>query len=79
MPFEFPILSNGGNEISIYRNKQTNKLTVTFWVIRSIMIAPSTSFIYTNDTKEIEQLDNEIKNHPKNNWKIEDNWYRILE
>lgn len=76
LPFKFPILSNGGNEISIYRNMEKQTVTVTFWVYRNFFSAPSTSFVYTNDPDGIKVLENEVKEDPENNWKIQDNWYR---
>jgi len=76
LPFEFPIVSNGGNDIGIYRNKEQDKLTVTFWVFRNFFDSPSTQFIYTNDPNEIEQIEKKIKNNPEENWKIKENWYR---
>ena len=78
LPFDFPILSNGENEIWIFQNKETNNVTVTFWIYRNFFNAPSTSFVYTNDTKEIKELEDEIKDDPKNNWKVQDNWYRTF-
>ncbi len=76
LPFEFPVISNGGNDIGIYRNKENGKLTVTFWVFRNFFDLPSTHFIYTNDQNEIEQIEKKIKNRPNQNWKLKDNWYR---
>ncbi|WP_332914080.1 hypothetical protein [Algoriphagus boritolerans] len=35
LPFEFPIVSNGGNDIGISRNEENNGTTVTFWVFRN--------------------------------------------
>ncbi|HVX25150.1 MAG TPA: hypothetical protein VHB70_02315 [Parafilimonas sp.] len=78
LPFSFPILSNGGNEIEIFQNKQTKTFTVTFWVYRNYFWRPSTCFIYTNDKEEVKELEEQIRDDPKNNWKIQDNWYRTL-
>ena len=30
LPFEFPVVSNGGNDIGITRNEENNGTTVTF-------------------------------------------------
>ena len=76
LPFEFPILSNGGNDIGISRNKDNNRITVTFWVFRNFFDSPSTHFVYTDDPEEIKELDKQIAEHPDNNWKIKENWYR---
>ncbi len=76
LPFQFPILSNGGNEVVIYRNKRANTVTVNFWVYRNFFSAPSTSFVYTNDSEEMIELHKQISNNPEHNWKIKDNWYR---
>lgn len=78
LPFEFPVISNGGNDIGIYRNKSNNSVTVTFWVFRNFFEAPSTTFVYTSDSKEIKELNQKITNDPKQNWKIQDNWYRTF-
>ena len=78
LPFEFPVVSNGGNDIGIYRNENNKTVTVTFWVYRNFFSAPSTCFVYTNDDKEKKELEEIIIEDPKNNWKIEDNWYRTF-
>src|SRR5690606_15867842 len=76
LPFEFPVISNGGNDIGIYRNKENNRTTVTFWVFRNFFDSPSTYFVYTNDPEEKKRIEEKIKNKPRNNWKIKKNWYR---
>ena len=63
LPFEFPVVSNGGNDVWIIRNKETDKITVRFWVLRNFFDSPSTKFVF--------------KENPENNWKLDDNWYRI--
>ena len=78
LPFEFPVVSNGGNEIGIYRNEENKTLTITFWVYRNFFSAPSTCFVYTNDNEEKKELDILISNDPDNNWKIDKNWYRTF-
>ena len=78
LPYEFPVISNGGNDIGISKNDSTGKVTVTFWVYRNFFSAPSTHFVYTDDPDEIEEINNLIKNRPGNNWKITDNWYRTF-
>jgi hypothetical protein len=76
LPFEFPVISHGGNDIGIIRNEEKNTTTVTFWIFRNFFSAPSTRLIYTNDSTKIESINKLIKRHPKDNWKIEENWYR---
>lgn len=77
LPFDFPVVSNGGNDIGIDRNKENNKTTVTFWVFRNFFDDPSTYFIYTDDPGEISRLDYKVSAQPSDNWKIKENWYRI--
>lgn len=78
LPFEFPVISNGGNDILIYRNENNKTLTVTFWVYRNFFSAPSTCFVYTNNDEQKKELEELITKDPNNNWKIEDNWYRTF-
>jgi len=76
LPFEFPIVSNGGNDIGIFRNKEYDGTTVTFWVFRNFFDSPSTHFVFTDDPKEIKRLEKKIAERPDDNWKIKENWYR---
>ena len=76
LPFEFPIVSNGGNDIEIYRNIENYGTTVSFWVFRNFFDSPSTHFVYTNDPEEIKKLDEKVAERPDDNWKIKENWYR---
>ena len=78
LPFEFPIVSNGCNDIGIYRNKINSSVTVIFWVYRNFFTAPSTKFVYSNDREQIKELDHQVLHDPKNNWRINDNWYRTF-
>jgi len=73
LPFEFPVVSNGGNDIGISRNKGT---TVTFWVFRYYFDSPSIHFVYSDDPDEIKKLDQQVADYPDDNWKIKENWYR---
>jgi hypothetical protein len=77
LPFEFPVVSNGGNDIGIFANKQTGAITVKFWIFRNFFDSPSTYFVYTNDLNEIKKIEAKIKQHPNLNWKLKENWYRI--
>ena len=76
LPFKFPVVSNGGNDIGIYRNKKNNGTTVTFWVIRNFFDSPSTYFVYTDDKRKIIELEEKVSERPDDNWKIKENWYR---
>lgn len=75
LPFYFPIVSNGGNEILIFDNKKTIK----FWISRGFFDTPQLYFIFTENSDTIESINELIKKHPENNWKIKENWYRVLE
>ena len=76
LPFEFPVISNGGNDIGIFRNQENNQTTVTFWVFRNFFDSPSTHFVFTDDPKEIKRIEEKIETRPNDNWRIEENWYR---
>ena len=78
LPFEFPVVSNGGNDICISKNKTNQKYTVKFWVFRNFFDSPSTYLIYTEDDQNIKYYNEKIKNDPERNWKIDNNWYRIF-
>lgn len=75
LPFEFPVISNGGNDILI--SKENGYTTVTFWVFRNFFDSPSTALIYTDNPEEIYYYEKKIANKPEKNWKIQENWYRI--
>lgn len=77
LPFEIPVISHGGNDIGISRCKDSNSITVKFWVHRAFMNHPSTYIIYTNNDKTIKALEERITINPDENWKYEENWYRI--
>lgn len=79
LDYEFPIVSNGGNDIGILRNQYDGKLTVTFFAQRNFFNTPPICFVYTNDPEQVKHFDKLIINDPNNNWKIEDNWYRTFE
>lgn len=79
LPFDFPIISNGGNDIWIYENKQKNTKTIKFWISRGFFDSPQTYFIFTNSNEIKKQYKEQIKTKPQYNWKLEENWYRIME
>ncbi|MGB0948929.1 MAG: hypothetical protein ACPGU0_02335 [Marinirhabdus sp.] len=79
LPFEFPIVSNGGNDVRVFKNKENNSVTVQFWIFRNFFDSPSTLFVYSDDRERIAALEQKIKENPKNNWKLDENWYRIYD
>ena len=79
LPFDFPIISNGGNDIWIYENTRENTKTIKFWISRGFFNSPQTYFIFTNDNEEKKHYEEKIKTKPEYNWKLEENWYRIME
>ena len=79
LSFDFPIISNGGNDIWIYQNKTEGTKTIKFWISRGFFESPQTYFIFTNDNETQKQYEELIKVKPEYNWKLENNWYRIME
>ena len=79
LPYNFPIVSNGGNDIWIYKNKNDKTETIKFWISRGFFDSPQTYFIYTNDIETKKQYQKLIEKKPEYNWKLEENWYRIME
>jgi len=78
LPYEFPVVSNTGNDIGIHRNLKDSTVTVTFFVYRNFFEAPSTHIIYSNDSLEIQKLERQVLHDNEHNWKIRDNWYRTF-
>jgi hypothetical protein len=78
LPYEFPVVSNAGNEIGIARDSDNEAVTVTFWVFRNDFGIATTCFVYTNDQEQMARFDKLIARDPENNWKIESNWYRTF-
>ena len=78
LPYEFPVVSTCGNDIGIFKNSDLNTITVRFFVNRGYISFPSTYFVYTNDQKTIERIDLMIAENPKQNWILEENWYRVV-
>jgi hypothetical protein len=76
LPYEFPVVSNGGNDIGISRNDENGKTTVSFWVFRNFFDSPSTKFVYTNDPEQIKELEKRVIERPEDNWKLKEYWYR---
>lgn len=78
LPYEFPVVSTCGNDIGIFKNTNLNSVTVRFFVNRAYISSPSTYFVYTNDPKTIERINLMIAENPKENWILEENWYRVV-
>ena len=76
LPYEFPVVSNGGNDIAIYHSDE-NEYTIVFFVFRNFFEAPSTKIIYSENLDNIKYFEEKIKRNPGDNWKIRDNWYRV--
>ncbi len=76
LPYEFPVVSNGGNDIAIYHSDE-NEYTIVFFVFRNFFEAPSTKIIYFENLDNIKYFEEKIKRNPGDNWKIRDNWYRV--
>ena len=79
LPFNFPIVSNGGNDIWIYENKKDTTKTIKFWISRGFFDSPQTYFIFTNDNETKKYYQELIEKKPEHNWQLEKNWYRITE
>lgn len=76
LPYEFPVVSNGANDIAIFHSDE-NEYTIFFFVFRDFFEAPSTKIIYSENPENIKYFEEKIKRNPNNNWKIRDNWYRV--
>ena len=61
LPFEFPILSNAGNDVWVFKNKENNSVTIQFWVFRNFFDSPSTLFVYSDDKERIADLEQKVK------------------
>jgi hypothetical protein len=79
LPFDFPIISNGGNDILIYKNKLESTETIKFWISRGFFESPQIYFIFTNDKETKKRYNELIRAKPEYSWQLEDNWYRIME
>ena len=67
--WNIPPISNGGNEIAIYKTDKNN-LTVEFYIDRGFLDHYS-AFVYTNDKKKIQELEEGA------NKKLDENWYIV--
>lgn len=75
--WNFPPISNGGNEIAIHKTNH-NKLTVEFYINRGFLDHYS-AFVYTNNTEKIKELEESLsyKKESHQNKKLDENWYRV--
>lgn len=75
--WSFPPISNGGNEIAIYKS-ESGKLTVEFFINRGFLDHYS-AFVYTNDNEKIKQLEKYMSyQHGQHiNKQLDVNWYRV--
>lgn len=75
--WNFPLISNGGNEIAIYKT-DNNKLTIEFYIDRGF-IDHYSAFIYTNDKEKIQELEERIISNKglHINKKLDKHWYRV--
>ena len=79
LQYIFPVLSNDGNLLIIERENSTQpNVTVEFFIYRDLLDHPPTKIVYTNDLIQITELEQRINLRPKDNWKLEDNWYRTV-
>jgi hypothetical protein len=78
LPYKLPVVSNNGNEIIIKRKSSHDpKITVEFIIYQGFIDEPSTMLIYSDDPVKLQELQKRIKVQPDENWKLEENWYRI--
>jgi hypothetical protein len=75
--WNIPPISNGGNEIAIYKTDE-NKLTVEFFINRGFLDHYS-AFVYTNDKDKIKELEERttLNKGLHVNKKLDENWYRV--
>ena len=69
--WSFPPISNGGNEIAIYKSNDTI-VTVEFFIDRGFLDHYS-AFVYTNDSEQIKIFNNNTKSYKK----LSENWYKV--
>ena len=75
--WNFPPISNGGNEIAIYK-VDSSKVTVEFYINRGFLDHYS-AFVYTNDTEKVKELEEHISFEKglHFNKKLDEHWYRV--
>jgi hypothetical protein len=75
--WNFPPISNGGNEIAIYKT-ESGKVTVEFFINRGFLDHYS-ALVYTDDTKKIKELEEHMSYQMGQhiNKKLNEHWYRV--
>jgi len=75
--WKFPPISNGGNEIAIYKSDR-GKLTVEFYINRGFLDHYS-AFVYTDDSEKIKELEEHMsyKKGLHINKQLDEHWYRV--
>ncbi|UJP64741.1 hypothetical protein IPZ59_18410 [Mongoliitalea daihaiensis] len=75
--WNFPPISNGGNEILIYQSSE-GFFTVKFFINRGFLDHYS-AFVYSEDQDEIKEIEERISysNGLHKNKKIDKNWFRV--
>ena len=76
LPVAFPILSNGGNEINVTRYPD-NTINVRFLITKALLFGEQDYWVYTNNISLMKDFEVLIKENPKLNRKLRDNWYRV--
>lgn len=67
------------NNIIRIHGTQNDSLTIIFYMHTQGFAdyVVSSQFIYTNDAGERKYMNTKIKRNPKENWKLNDEWYRL--
>jgi hypothetical protein len=76
--WNIPPISNGGNEIAIYKTND-NKVTVEFFINRGFLDHYS-AFVFTEDPEKIQELEERTTTKKKGlhvNKKLSESWYRV--
>lgn len=79
LPFTFPMLSTGGNEVWIRRDDATDALSIYFPVTRNFYGIPIVMRVYTEDPKIAMEYQKRIIEDPEKNKKLANGWYHIRE
>ena len=76
VPFEYPVVSNGGNKI-VVRKDIEKKYTIEFFISKFSFFSPDSKYIYTESKNYSKIFEEKVKTDPTQNKKLEKNWYRI--
>lgn len=72
---KYPLISNGGNEISIERDEK-GKLSVEFFIDRGFLDHYS-AFVYSESPERIRELEQTVERSAFSSRKIDRNWYKM--